>query len=222
MGKYVCVFCDERKNTESAECIHGRVGLCRECADKLSRTAPSLPYKGTKNVSYVLSPFEYTDVIKRAILDFKFNGCRAYAPLFADMMRQYLNSYDIWKDFDCIVPVPLHAHRLKERGYNQSELIALHVSEYLGIPLDTDCISRTRTTKKQSTLKRADRVSNVQNAFKCTKTLSGRKIILFDDIYTTGNTLDSCASALIDAGAEYVCGLTLAIHTEQKLPILTY
>lgn len=222
MSKYVCVFCDERRDTSEAECVHGRVGICRNCAEKLPRTALSLPYKGTENISYIMSPFEYTGIMKRPILDFKFNGCRAYAPLFADMMKEYLNSYNIWSDFDSIVPVPLHANRLRERGYNQSELIALHISEYLHIPLDTRCVSRMRATEKQSTLKRADRVSNVKNAFRCDTDLSGRKIILFDDIYTTGNTLDACACTLKNSGAEFVCGLTFAIHFEQKLPILTY
>lgn len=222
MKKYVCVFCDERKHTDTAHTFGNTIGICRSCYDMLDKTSLSLPYKGTRSVSYIMSPFEYAGKMRRAILDFKFNNNRAYAPLLAAMMREYLNSYDIWDRFDCIIPVPLHEGRLKERGYNQSELLAKHISEYTEIPMRTDILFRIRATKRQSSLKRLDRVLNVKDAFKCNNDLSGRKILLFDDICTTGNTLQSCAEALEQAGAEKICALTLAIHIVEKLPLIMY
>ena len=93
--------------------------------------------------------------------------------------ENYLDSYDIWDTFDYIVPVPLHKKRLKERGYNQSELIAKEVAEYLKIPMHTDLLIRTKATKKQSSLVRTERVTNVQSAFKCTEKCDGKKIIAF-------------------------------------------
>lgn len=222
MSKYICVFCKERKHIETAYKTCGQIGICRDCFNLLDKTAPSMPYPGTENVSYIMSPFEYTKSIRPAILDFKFNNCRAYAPLFALLMEEYMNSYDVWNTFDYIVPVPLHKQRLKERGYNQSELIARHISEYISIPMRTDFLIRTRATKRQSSMDKIDRVLNVQNAFSCEKNLSGKKILLFDDICTTGNTLQACAHALKAANAENTCALTLAIHFVQKLPIITY
>lgn len=222
MKKYICVFCDERKHAETAYIINGRIGICRRCFDALDKTSLSLPYNGTRSISYIMSPFEYTGNMRRAILDFKFKNNRAYAPLFADMMKEYLDSYDVWDEFDCIIPVPLHTGRLKERGYNQAELIAEHVSEYTEIPMRADLLSRIRATKRQSSLKRIDRVLNVKGAFECKNDLSGGRALLFDDICTTGNTLQSCASALEKAGAEKVCALTLAIHVVEKMPIITY
>lgn len=222
MRKYICIFCDERKHTDTAEIVSGKIGICRGCSLKLARTAYSLPYKGTKSISYIMSPFEYTGALRNAILNFKFYNSRAYAPLFADMMTDYLDSYTIWDKFDYIIPVPLHASRLKKRGYNQSELISAHISQYLGIPHKTDGISRIRHTKHQSKLQKSDRVRNVQNAFTCTEDFTDKRILLFDDICTTGSTLEACASSLKAAGAEYICALTLAIYIEQKLPIITY
>ncbi|MCD8180717.1 MAG: ComF family protein [Firmicutes bacterium] len=222
MKKYICVFCDERKNIDTAYKACGNIGICAGCSERLSRTSHSLPYKGTRNISYIMSPFEYGEPLRGAILDFKFKNYWAYARLFADMMKDYLDSYDIWDEFDYIVPVPLHEKRLKERGYNQAELIAEYVSEYLQIPMRTDLVKRVRATQKQSSLKRIDRVLNVKDAFSCGSDLSGKGILLFDDICTTGNTLQACASALSGANAKNICALTLAIYTEQKMPIIMY
>ncbi len=220
--KYICIFCDERKHKSTAHITTDKIGICEECYEKLDKTSPSLPYSGTSDVSYVISPFEYTAKLRQAIIDFKFNNCWAYAPLFADMMKDYLNSYDIWDDFDYIIPVPLHKTRFKERGYNQSELIARYISEYIGIPMRTDILTRIRATKKQSTLKNVDRVLNVKGAFSCNTDLSGKNILLFDDIRTTGNTLQFCALPLRKANAKSVCAITLAVQVENKLPVITY
>lgn len=222
MEKYICVFCDERKYIDTAHMVNGVSGICHNCFNRLDKTSLSLPYKGVRDISYIMSPFEYTGSMRRAILDFKFKNCRSYAPLLADMMKEYLDSYDIWDEFDYIIPVPLHESRLKERGYNQAELLAEHVSEYLKIPIRTDALFRIRATKRQSSLKRIDRVLNVKGAFDCKQDLSGKKVLLFDDICTTGNTLISCASALKSAGTQTICALTLSIHVVEKIPIIMY
>ncbi len=222
MSKYICIFCNERKNNKTAYKICGHIGICQHCFDAIDKTAPSMPYPGTKNIAYIMSPFEYTKNIRQTILDFKFKSCYAYAPLFACLMEDYLNSYNIWDTFNYIIPVPLHKQRLKERGYNQSELIAKYISEALSIPMLTNTLKRIRYTQRQSSMQKMDRVLNVKNAFSCEESLSGKKILLFDDICTTGNTLQACASALNKAGAEHICALTLAIYVVQKLPIITY
>lgn len=222
MSKYICIFCDERKKSETAHIINGKIGICRQCFETLDKTAYASPYEGTEHIAFTKSPFEYTKSMRKVILDLKFANCKAYANLLADMMKDYLDSYNIWNDFDYIIPVPLHKKRLKERGYNQSELIATEVAKYLNIPIRTDLLIRTKATKKQSSLVRTERVTNVQRAFECTEKCDGKKILLFDDIYTTGNTVQSCARELSINGAAQICALTLAIHVQIKLPIITY
>lgn len=222
MSKYICIFCDERKDSDTAHIICDKTGICRECNKVISRTAYSSPYPGTGSVAFAMAPFEYTGKLRKVILDFKFANCKAYADLLAEMMCDYLNSYDFWEEFDYIVPVPLHKKRLRERGYNQSELIAEKVAEYLNIPMRTDLLIRTRATKNQSSLVRIARITNVKSAFKCVKDCKDKHILLFDDVYTTGNTAQACARELKNRGAEKVCVLSVAIHVQKKLPIITY
>lgn len=222
MRKFICVLCDERKDCGDAHILSGKIGICRECFRKLSKTAPNQPYKGTRNISYIMSPFEYTGSLRKAVIDFKFRSCRKYAELFAELMYDYLDTYSVWEQFDFIVPVPLHKKRLLERGYNQSELISEYVAKHVDIPLKNDLLVRSRATVKQSTLQGLDRIKNVQDAFCCTEDISDASVLLFDDICTTGSTLQACASALESAGAKYICALTFTIQTVKKLPPSAY
>lgn len=222
MKKYICVFCDERKYIDTAYKTSDKIGICKECFASLDKTSYAQPYFGTRDISYIMSPFEYTGSMRKAILDFKFDNCRAYAPLLAMLMNDYLDSYSIWYEFDYIIPVPLHKSRLKERGYNQAELIAEHVSKYLNIPMRTDMLERIRATKKQSTLHKIDRLQNVKDAFESKCDLSGKRILLFDDICTTRSTLQACASALAKSNPHDIRALTLSIQVAEKLPIITY
>ncbi len=149
MSKYICVFCDERKESDTAHLINGKIGICRHCFKNLDKTAYASPYQGTEHIAFTMSPFEYTKSMRKVILDLKFSNCKAYAKLLADTMKDYLDSYDIWDTFDYIVPVPLHKKRLKERGYNQSELIAKEVAEYLKILCVQICLSAQKQLKSK-------------------------------------------------------------------------
>lgn len=222
MKKYICVFCDERKRIDTAYKTSGTIGICKDCYESLAKTAPAQPYFGTKDISYIMAPFEYIGSMRDVILAFKFNNCYSYAPLLAMIMNEYLDSYNIWDEFDYIIPVPLHKGRLNERGYNQSELIAKHVSGYLDIPMRTDILERIRATKRQSTLNKNDRVKNVQNAFECKCDISGKRILLLDDICTTRSTLQACASALAKSNPKDIRALSLSIQVADILPIITY
>jgi ComF family protein len=113
-------------------------------------------------------------------------------------------------DFDAIVPVPLHRRRMRERGYNQAELLARTVSRMSGIRLDTRLLRRSREGAPQATLKRAERAANVRNAYASSGRAEGLSLLVVDDVSTTGATLRACAGALRRAGARRVCALTLA------------
>ncbi|MGQ9910089.1 MAG: ComF family protein [Candidatus Flexifilum sp.] len=112
---------------------------------------------------------------------------------------------------DLIVPVPLHASRLRERGYNQSQRIAATVAAMSGIPLSTASLIRTRVTRSQVGLSGPERRQNLLNAFTAISAeVSQRRILLIDDVFTTGSTLSACATALHNAGAASVYGLTVS------------
>jgi ComF family protein len=117
----------------------------------------------------------------------------------------------IWPQLDAIVPVPLHPARRRQRGYDQSELLARGLSDRTRIPLRVDFVARTRETHAQVGLNAAQRQANMHNAFAATGRCSGQHLLLIDDVYTTGATMRACAAALRAAGAATVCGLTLAL-----------
>ena len=125
---------------------------------------------------------------------------------------------------DLAVPVPLHSARHRERGYNQSELLANALAESLGIPLVTNALLRQKNTKSQTGLTPEQRMKNVAGSFQVKKadTLKGKKVLLVDDVMTTGSTLRFCAEALLRGGAEKVFGIICAVVPMQTVYISYY
>jgi ComF family protein len=113
---------------------------------------------------------------------------------------------------DVVVPVPLHPRRLADRGFNQAALLAAEVAEELQVPLVTRALARGRDTAQQAMLDRAGRLENLTGAFSALNAASirGRRVVLIDDVMTTGATLTACAEALLGAGAGSVAGLVVA------------
>lgn len=105
---------------------------------------------------------------------------------------------------DCLIPMPLHRQRLKERGFNQSMEIARSVCRELQIPLQAHVCVRTRATPPQATLPYRLRLKNMRGAFACLQPLTGQRVILLDDVMTTGASLDALAKCVKAAGASYV------------------
>ena len=112
---------------------------------------------------------------------------------------------------DCIVPVPLHRRRMRERGYNQSLLLAERVSGRTGIPVRADLLFRVKSTLAQSSLAHEKREENVKDAFRADPGAEGLRILLLDDVRTGGSTARACAAALLKEGAAEVSLLTAAI-----------
>lgn len=121
---------------------------------------------------------------------------------------------DVIAGADLVVPVPLHPLRLWRRRFNQAALLGRHVGTASGVPVRTDLLSRRRATSSQTRLGRAERRSNVSGAFAirgdAASVIAGRRVLLVDDVYTTGATLDACARAVRRAGAAGVDALTFA------------
>ena len=144
-----------------------------------------------------VAAFSYTKEIKQSMYRFKYEGQQEYAYFYADMLyRLRGRAIAGWKP-DVLVPVPLHRKRYRKRGYNQAELIARRLGALLDVPVDEQLIERTKNTLPQKALGDKERAKNIKNAFHVTPNIvKYNRILLVDDIYTTGATLDACAQAL--------------------------
>ncbi len=113
---------------------------------------------------------------------------------------------------EALIPVPIHKSRMRKRGFNQAALVAERMGERLGIPVEKDILVRVKKTKAQKNLSDAERRENLKNAFQVSgNELKLKRVVLVDDIYTTGSTLDAGASVLREAGAEKVYFLSICI-----------
>lgn len=154
----------------------------------------------------------HSDPVSGAVYRFKYNNKRSYAGIFAEeLARRYGEQLKIWK-IDEIIPIPLHSSRKRKRGYNQAELIAQELSVLTGIPCRSDVLFRIKKTKPQKELDDEERKRNLTGAF----AVSGiwrapQNILLIDDIYTTGSTMERAAKMLKMAGGENIYFLTISI-----------
>jgi len=153
---------------------------------------------------------QYEGVLKQLIFEFKYRRRPEIAGFLGKKMTETLENLQ-WPSFDYIVPVPLHRERLGERGYNQALLLAKVVSKNTGIPISC-CLVRKKATEHQTLLDKRLRRQNLEEAFNADlrADLSGKRILLLDDVYTTGSTADACTNALIYAGAKEIYVLTCA------------
>jgi len=149
-------------------------------------------------------------MIRHAIHQLKYNNFKAMASPLARLLAEYLEARPL--PVEVIVPVPLNARRLRERGYNQSCLIARELGRLIDLPVVEDSLLRLKDTPAQVKAPDAEiRRKNVLGVFACCNgELEGRKVLLIDDVCTTGATLDSCAIALNKVGVGSVWGLTLS------------
>lgn len=172
---------------------------CHDCIDK------------THSFHQGFSCMLYDDSAKTMLYDFKFNNKGYYAKSFAELIFEKIKNEKI--TFDYIMPVPLHQKKVKERGYNQAALIASHLSKLTSIPTLSNVLIRSRYTLPQNQLSLAERNHNLKDAFKVTDptALLNKQILLIDDIYTTGNTVDACSKELLRHKASRVYVATVAI-----------
>jgi ComF family protein len=161
-------------------------------------------------IDAIRSPFRFEGVIRKAVHEFKYRNLRAIAVRLADMMGDYLNTNPI--PSDVLIPVPLHDKRLKERGYNQSLLLASELGKLTGMPVNDTCLVRNIYNVPQAKTRSVEeRRRNVIGIFSCkNEDFLGKRVLLIDDVTTSGATLNACAAALKTAGAASVWGLTLA------------
>lgn len=186
----------------------GEDGVCALCPDGLPRhPAP----KAVAGCTVCLSALWYQDGVREGVHRYKFDGGAGHARLFGMLMAQCLS--ERWEaGADLVTWVPLHPRRLAQRGYDQAELLAVRVGELRGIPSGRT-LEKIRDTGAQSHLRdEGERFANAAGAYRALPgvDLAGKRVVLVDDVVTTGGTMAECAACLRRAGAETVVGLTLA------------
>lgn len=222
----VCIFCGSKVKLSDSVFHKNNACICRSCNSNIKIAPFNHFYDGTEHLSFVIAPLHYSGAVISAIHNLKFN----FMQDVADALCYYINTYiSVFEEdefslnnFDMLVPVPLSNQRLNERGYNQAELIALNISSHFNIPLEKNILFKTKNTKPQSTLSHDKRKENIKNAYSCNHDVSGKNIILVDDVFTTGNTLDACAKVLKDRGAKTVSAITVTCSSSTRHSQLYY
>lgn len=219
-----CIFCNEELSEPSGQCCEKcfqnvniiETSYCPKCGKIRERTS-SLCYDCRSRAHYFVSGrgmFVYNEFLKKSLFGLKFFKHTWIGNEYGKLLGDYYFDQDL-PDIDFLVPVPLHKFRNLERGYNQGEIIANMLATSIEKPMISQCIKRCKNTKPQKDLSDKQRPLNMLKAFKVNSkyknVINNKKILLVDDIYTTGATIDGCAKVLIDAGASEVYFLTVAI-----------
>ena len=134
--------------------------------------------------------YRYCDLIRKLLINYKFNDASYLADTFAYLIKNNKKIYDILKTYDIILPVPLHKKRKLERGYNQTELIA----KKIGLKYENNCLVKVKNIKPQSRNDANKRKTEIKDVFKVQniEKIKNKKVLILDDIYTTGSTADEC------------------------------
>lgn len=191
--------------------------LCSQCEERIKKyeinKIEDYTQKQGKKFDYLIKLYKYDGIIRKSIIDYKFNDKSYLADTFEKMITKNEKIYGFLKKYDIILSVPLYKKNARQRGYNQSELISRKIAKTTGIVLERNNLIKARETQKQSTLNKIEREKNVKNAFQVKNgdKIKNRKIILFDDIYTTGSTANECSKILKEEGAKEIAVMTLAI-----------
>lgn len=223
----LCLVCGKRP----AEVPGGHAGLCHECEEALPRFAAThrCALCGGLNDTTLevchecaqtprpwqcgVTAFPYQGAAGDLVRDYKYNRATAFAPYFAHAIaREWRNAKPLVRP-DCIIPIPLHWTRRLRRGFNQAQLVAHFLANDLGIPCSTS-LRRKRQTGHQARLDAEARLRNLRRAFDVPERLKhlvdNRTVLLLDDVFTTGATLDAASQVLLDAGAREIAVATIA------------
>lgn len=188
--------------------------ICNKCKVKIKKLQRNKKHIYlTKHFTTHIYLFDYQDIIRQKIIQYKFQE-KTY--IYRSFVKIILNDKKICgflKNYDIIIPVPISKKRKKLRGYNQSELIAKIIAKQVSnLEYRCDLLYKIKDTLPQSSLDKEKRKNNIKDAYyiKNEKAVQNKKILLFDDIYTTGSTVNECSKILKQAGAKEIGVLTLA------------
>lgn len=218
-----CPFCGQVQPYQGEQ-------VCRECFAKLMRVMPPHCMKCGKTLedleeeycgdcSAIPKSFQrgfpvffYEDPLKSALYDFKYKNQREYAAFFAECIDKHCGKELEGLGLDGLVPVPVHPRKKKMRGYNQAELLAVELSERILVPVYRNYLERRQDTNPQKELNDKARMNNLKNAFQLSgNAIKLKKVLLVDDIYTSGATIEACTKVLLSAGVCEVYYTSVAI-----------
>ena len=187
--------------------------LCKKCEKELKKYELNL--YGVENINnYIekLHVFKYEKMIRELIIQYKFNEKSYLYKTFCEFIIKNKKVFDFIKSYDIIIPVPIHKTRMRKRGYNQSELIAKELAKKLNIGYNKKVLIKVKKNKPQSILNKKERKENTENVYKIInkEKIYDKKILIFDDIYTTGATINACIKEIEKAKVKKIGVLTLA------------
>jgi len=212
----ICNICYEETND-----LKRNYSSCQVCGRLLTRGTTCHDCKSSPfRFKYVFSVGPYDGMLKDKIYQFKYGGRRDLAKGFSKLMAESINSFCNFREFGIIIPVPLYWKKQSERNYNQSYLLARELAKRTKIPLGKTVLIKVSDTPSQTSLNREMRRSNLLGAFQAENTgvITGKRVLLVDDIVTTGSTVSECTKVLLEAGASevWVGCIAMAVENREK------
>lgn len=202
-------ICDECLNKLNSELKLKKIRIDKNNSEKIYKVI----YK-TNNIIKIFYLFEYKDLIRKKIIEFKFNDKSYLYKTFSNIILKNKKICKLLNSYDIIIPVPMFEKKKSKRGYNQTELISKEIAKRLDITFNNNILFKIKENKTQSLLNYHERKQNVINVYKINdsemKNVRNKKIILFDDIYTTGFTVKECIKELEKLNPKKVDVLVLA------------
>lgn len=191
IGEPRCMMCGKPISSETEE-------FCYDC--KKTRHI----FDGGRNL------WIHKESVRQAVYSFKYHDRKCYGKIFGREMAKKMSTYLNTIGAEALVPIPLHKKRYRDRGYNQAQVLASEIGRQINLPVE-DILIRTKETNPQKMLSDIQRRKNIEGAFALKGECTYRTVVLVDDIYTTGSTLDEAAKVLKKAGASKVFFLTISI-----------
>lgn len=190
---------------------------CLKCGKPVEQEEQEYCFDCTKNTHHYnrgISLWIYDEKVRKSIANYKFHHRREYSKYYIQEILHYYRQEIIRIAPEVLIPVPLHKSKLKERGFNQAYLLARGIGKSVGIPVVENYLLRCHKTKAQKRLNDRERAKNIDGAFNVNpiyNTAPYSKVMLVDDIYTTGSTIDACAKVLLQTGVKEVDFISLSI-----------
>ena len=211
-GDGICPLCRKRL-------IYITEPKCKKCGKQIEKAeleyckdCMRFPHSFDKGCAV----FAYDTIMRRSIVMFKYHNRREYAKVYAKEMQRHCAYFLKQAKPDVILPVPIHKQKLRQRGFNQAELVAKELGNLLNIPVDAKYLIRKEKTVPQKELTRQQRKKNLKEAFAIgEKGKYYKRVLLVDDIYTTGATMDAISEILREQGTKNIFFLTICVGTNE-------
>lgn len=187
---------------------------CMKCGKPIRENTEEYCYDCKKTKHYYevgRSLWVHKEPVNEAIYAFKYKNQRVYGEIFARELAKAYGKLLKQQEVKLIIPIPLHKSRRRKRGYNQTEILAKYLGKYTGIEVDCISLARVKRTSPQKRYNNKERKKNIKNAFVLKRKMNVENVVLIDDIYTTGSTIDEAARILKEAGVINVYFLTISV-----------